>query len=84
MTNGMRHYKNTWVYFRQVAVEQKYAWGGWCERLRSSRLSARSVHVQRSKSGGWGFSPPSPLSSAAFALGFFGYISVANHQDSAQ
>ena len=40
-----------------VAVEQKYdpdgggGGSGWRERLQSSRLSARSVHVRRSKIG---------------------------------
>ena len=36
----------------QPALEQKYNRGGWREGLRSSRLSARSVRVQRSKIGG--------------------------------
>ena len=33
------------------AAEQKCGWGGWCERVRSSRLSARSVHARRSRIG---------------------------------
>ena len=32
-----------------VAAEQKYDWGGWRESLWSSRISVRSVRVQRSK-----------------------------------
>ena len=40
-----------------MAEEQKYDWGGgggggWRERLQSSQLSARSVHMRRSKIGG--------------------------------
>ena len=37
--------------------------GGWHERLQSSQLSVRRVHMRRSKLGG--FSPPSPPGSAA-------------------
>ena len=33
------------------AAEQKYDWGGWRERLRSSRLSVRSVRMRRAKIG---------------------------------
>jgi len=35
-----------------VAAEQKYDWGGWHERLRSSRLFVRSICVRKSRIGG--------------------------------
>jgi len=37
------------MYNQPVAAEQKYNWGGWRERLRSSRLSVWSIRVRRSK-----------------------------------
>ena len=49
------------------AAEQKYDWGGWRERLRSSRLSVRSVRMRRAKIGEAKapLAPPVPLSLVA-------------------
>ena len=35
-----------------VAVERKYDWWGWHERLQSSQLSVRNVCMRRSRIGG--------------------------------
>ena len=44
-----------YIHQTPVAVEQKYnGGGGWHERLQSSRLSVRSIHVRRAKIGGGG------------------------------
>ena len=34
---------------KPVAVEQKYDWGSWCERLQSSLSSTQSIRVRRSR-----------------------------------
>ena len=44
------------------AAEQQYDQEGWCERLRSSRLSMRSVRVRRSKIRGGGVGAKAPQS----------------------
>ena len=70
-------------------VQHQWRWnrnmiGGWRERLQSSRLSTRSVHVQRSKIGGAKTLLAPPPGSAALAqhsLSFTGrtdYVGLAH------
>ena len=63
-----------------VAAEQKYDWGGWRQRLRSNRLSARSFRVRMSKiEGAKAHLAPPPPGSTALVWKYVRYISTTIH-----